>query len=365
MVRKACATLALAGLAACREEPVPSPWPRAASELVLTRRVLAELPAVGHITDLFVEGAEVLVAGTSGVARLERASGKVLSAARYALPSPPWIDARFHDVDGDGKREIVRAQDGWVGPTAVLELDGSTRWVKPMPMRAREPLDVEGDGRLEFLVGEPNADLVWLLDHEGVPRWQRSWGSTQTGVATADLDGDGTRELLFADGDSVQVCTATGERLTAVAPPEAGYVNALRAVDGLPGHVGARLLLGAYSTARERQLWWACSERLEPLGLVALGETVFEEEHALREPLERDPPLGLAVFSEVHPAATAGFSATWLRVALFDAHGDCVYDDPIAGTEAATPGRGAHLVLSAYPLRLLVGYGPTLWELAE
>jgi len=351
---------ALALALSCREEPLAAPWPRSATPLALTRTRLAEVPAVGGISDLRVVGQELLVAGACGVARLELGTGRVLASAPYPLECPPTLAARFADVDGDGTLEIVRFENGWVPPVAVLELDGRLRWVQNVPAREDDLLDADGDGCLEILVGNANEDTVYLLDCRGNVLWQREWGPSQNGVV------DGARELVYADGEALQVCRADGERLRTIAPPRGGYLNSLEKVVGLPGLPEARFVLGAYVKDAGSQLWWALGEELELLGPLERGDDHFAQAYFERVTVDPDRGLSLAFMEEKHQAAVAGFKASWLRVALFDAAGACVFEEPLApGDGPLASGPGAHVVLERRPLRLLVGYGSTLWEYRE
>jgi hypothetical protein len=349
--------LALAG--GCDTEPLEAPWKRSATPLALTRTRIRDVPAVGAISDLRIVGEELLVAGTCGVARLELATGSVPASAAYPLDCPPYLPARFADVDGDGSLEIVRLANGWVPPVAVLELDGALRWVQNVPAREDDLLDSDGDGCLEILVGNANESTVYLLDCRGNVLWQREWGPSQNGVV------DGARELVYADGEVLAVCTADGERIRTIAPPRTGYVNSLEKVAGLPGLPQARFLVGAYVKGTG-QLWWAYGEELDVLGTVERGDDHFAEGYFERVTIDPARKLALALVEEKHQAPVAGFKASWLRVALFDADGACVFEEPLEpGPTPVAGAPGAHAVLSTRPLRLLVGYGPTLWEYRE
>src|SRR5206468_3386588 len=127
----------------------------------------------------------------SGVAWVDLGERRIFSMSTYALPSPPYLGGRIVDIDGDGHLAIARFEEGWVEPTAVLELDGRVRWIQDLPAREDDLLDTDGDGRLEILVGKPNEDEVYLLDDRGRVRWKQAWGRTQNGVVALDTDGDG------------------------------------------------------------------------------------------------------------------------------------------------------------------------------
>ncbi len=100
----------------------PSPWPKAEKRLALGKSRLLDLSDVGDVSDLALDGEQLIVSGTCGVARIALGEGRILASAKYGLPCPPALDGRIVDVDGDGKLEIARFDEGWVGPVAVLEL---------------------------------------------------------------------------------------------------------------------------------------------------------------------------------------------------------------------------------------------------
>jgi len=349
---------------ACQQEPSEPwlPWSRAESRLLLNKSRVLELPDVGYITDLRLDGETWIVAGTTGVTRTHFEEPKILSRSKYALSSSPHLDCRIVDIDGDGCLEIARFNAGWVPPTCVLELDGRMRWTQELPAREDDLLDSDGDGRLEILVGNPNEVDVYLLDDLGRVRWKQAWGPTQNGVVALDTDGDGAREILYSDGEGVRICNAAGERLRALETPRNGFVNSLEELQGLPGLERTRVIVGAYVEGAGQQ-WWCYSQRLEYLGPLDwfLADALVD-----RMPLERQPPMSVSVFEEKDQAPVAGFSASRLQILLFDAAGKSVFEDVLEPEgEALAHGRGGFLVMSSKPLRLVVGYGKTLWEYRE
>lgn len=69
-------------------------------------------------------------------------------------------------------------------------------------------MDLDGDGKLEILVGEAGSRTVKLLDHEGRVRWERLH-ETRMAVVAHDTDGDGKQELLVPDRKGVRLWEVT------------------------------------------------------------------------------------------------------------------------------------------------------------
>ncbi|MBN2584629.1 MAG: VCBS repeat-containing protein [Planctomycetes bacterium] len=139
-------------------------------------------------------------------------------------PRKPWtrrvIEDRFRkyhdqaigDVDNDGEPELVFvSQLG--GVLAYYDIPDNPR-VEPWPrecfhliadgvsdkLEGLAVVDIDGDGRLELLAG-PN---IWRCDGPGGAWRVESFadGFVMTRVAAADLDGDGSPEIVLCEGES-------------------------------------------------------------------------------------------------------------------------------------------------------------------
>ncbi len=329
--------------------------------LVAVREVFAQVPVVGDVSDLHLLGDEiVLVAGTCGAAEIDLATGEVLAEVSFDLPCPPFLGSRIVDVDGDGSLEFARFSAGWVGPTAVLERDGSPRWVEPTPARCDRLFDVDGDGRLEVLVAEPNSPDVRLLDHAGEVVWSRTWTKGNLDAWPWDVDGDGADELLDVDGEALHVVGRDGRELHATRPPGSAYVNAVRFVTASGAPRDARVLVGDHQHGR--QVYHAYGQDVRTyLGThgreLALS---FVGTQSLRR---RGATLHAKLENRKKQAWPAGHESSRLRLTVLDPGTGATLEDWIdpEGQELARAD-GALLPLGGDPCRFLVGYGPTIWK---
>ena len=348
----------------CRAEPQDHAVEQVLS---LQRSLVVQVPVVRDISDMrLLEGTEagqVLIAGTCGAFVLDPATREAEGETAFDLPCPPFLDSTIVDVDGDGRLEFTRFQPGWVGPTSVLERDGSVRWSVETPARCEHPFDLDGDGRVEVLVAEPNSKTIRLLDHRGELVWQREWtGSNVDGFAW-DVDGDGEGELIYVDGKALRVCGRDGRELFATTPPGGGYVNAIRFVAG-SGVLGeAELLVGAY--ANERQSYHAYGRSAEE----HIAEYSWEEVApfvGVQRFERRGQALFLKVDNVMQQAFPAGNKSSELRLSMYDAQGVPLFEDTISKPDnELARGEGAALLLDEDPIRLLVGYGDRVWEYIE
>lgn len=157
----------------------------------------------------------------------------------------PFLGPVVGDLDGDGVAEVVIASteaDGGFASGRLVVFDSRTMNIRAIwqgvaggnqswtGVHALELRDIDGDGRLEILVGSDRfrSGLVEAFRFSGNGRFDRIWSNaTQpregpvVSVAMADIDGDGKPEVL----------TGTG---SAGSNPEQGYlIYAYDAVSGV------------------------------------------------------------------------------------------------------------------------------------
>jgi outer membrane protein assembly factor BamB len=120
------------------------------------------------------------------------------------------------DVDGDGKLEL--GFTGWESGKGLRCLDAATgvqKWEWPLDGNPRVPVataDVDGDGRDEFLFAR-GATLCAVNGKSGTQNvvWQATLPSPPGNLVLADADGDRKVEILFIGADSTLYCLDRGQ----------------------------------------------------------------------------------------------------------------------------------------------------------
>ncbi len=141
-------------------------------------------------------------------------------AGRWQRSQDSFIAA---DVDGDGHVEIVIANEV-NGQTGVLKWDGAALvvvWVSAIPLEGpvgdskygRDNFitaDVDGDGRVEIVIANNGESRTGVLKWDGTaltPAWMGArslggiagnWNRGEDSFTAADLDGDGRVEIVIA-----------------------------------------------------------------------------------------------------------------------------------------------------------------------
>jgi hypothetical protein len=123
-------------------------------------------------------------------------------AYEYVAPPNGEGIARALDYDGDGEMDLLG------GDSHVLLMgvgDGTfvpAPLVYPVPLRGPPIiLDIDGDERSDFLGSDGNGNTIPYLNPEGgLQRLQRDWGGLGGFLLSADLDRDGTPDVVTKSG---------------------------------------------------------------------------------------------------------------------------------------------------------------------
>ncbi len=163
-------------------------------------------PAIG---DLDGDGTPEVVVGSYLDARLQclDANGRPRWLADLDPEAHVYASAALADLDEDGRLEVlVGAYDGHF---RCFASDGRERWSYNLGARIHSsPLvvDSDGDGRLEILVGCTDGTL-YAFDTRGLLLWSYATSDRlQSSPMAADLDGDGRLEILIGSYDGFLCC---------------------------------------------------------------------------------------------------------------------------------------------------------------
>jgi hypothetical protein len=343
--------LALAGaviLAACGLMPDASLPPRPneleqvgvrAGEGLLQKSIWLENASLGDVTSITDVGARgVLVAGTTAAAYVKdgTAGDRVAWSERASFVEPV-------DVDGDGKLEFLDSGGpGWQG--AAL-LDGAGRPV--FQPASRQGIDhmaaghLDADGRLDFVVGHNGGSGVVRYDALGHELW-RQGDANVWHVEIVDTNADGTAEVVHSNAaGQLTIRDGSGAVVRRVDPP-GSYFSSFSLVQW-PRSAPPRPIYSA-----DGSLWIADYSGEVGLQLAAPGSETLGDARAV--------PIRLGKAD--HLAALVAFQH-WDRTSLFvfDATGAVAYREVVEGgcdALAAVPGEKGD--------DLLLGCGPRTWR---
>ena len=197
-------------------------------------------PSAIKILDMDGDGkADILTSGA--VFRNISEPGALTFAPRYDAPTANGYSLIVTDIDGDGKPDIVVPDD--VSENLFVQLNHSTKGNLSIAPPVAAPghdhsyavaADVDGDGRTDILYGDNNGFGIAVLYNRSTPgnvnfsvAPEYYAGAYPTGLAVADLDGDGKPDVAAGEyGYSMTV-------LKNVSAADSAYL--LSAANWLPG----------------------------------------------------------------------------------------------------------------------------------
>ncbi len=104
-------------------------------------------------------------------------------------------EVRALDLDGDGRLEFVNRGGNW-HPATVWDADGRIRWRLDWGVNQLATGRLDDDEHVDFVVGR-NARGLARLDGDGETVWEHPGGNVWD-VELTDLDGDGRDEILHS-----------------------------------------------------------------------------------------------------------------------------------------------------------------------
>jgi hypothetical protein len=212
--------------------------------------------AVGNVT----EGPEpeVVLSTATGILYAIRADGSTAWSVQPGS-NAMIVGPSLGDVDGDGDLDVISGDAANNGNMfAIRGTDGSTIWSVPTTSNqygGQVLVDWEDDGLLETVFGMTRRNQIRSLDSTGATRWTYTTGGNTYGVpSAADVDLDGVEEILVGSFDnSLHVIDRNGNVVDQYFAPDA--VSAPPIVADLDGDgtmeivFASRSITYAYSTA--------------------------------------------------------------------------------------------------------------------
>ena len=139
----------------------------------------------------------VIVPQTDGTVTCLGPTGNVLWEEK--MPSDCFSLPALGDVDSDGELESLIPSDH--GFLTCLERDGTVRWrARPRKVGNAGPVctDLNGDAKAEALCGFNDGTLFAFDGSSGQTLWTfKSAGTIDASISVADLDKDGSQEIVF------------------------------------------------------------------------------------------------------------------------------------------------------------------------
>lgn len=199
-------------------------WERLTGAYVGASAPVVSAPAIGDI-DADGRNEVVFTSFDQHVYAVEGGTGALKQGWPHHTFDTIWSSPALADLDGDGKLEVIVGSDQHLEPAPIGTPDGGglhvIRWdgvrypgfpkfYDQVIVSSPAVGDIDGDGQPEIVFGTGGfwpgrAHRVYALNCDGssVPGWPVTvQGQVSTAPALADLDGDGTPEVVVTDDAS-------------------------------------------------------------------------------------------------------------------------------------------------------------------
>lgn len=188
-------------------------------EQFLSNDKLIEIRSISVNTNKSNTNEELIIIGKTGAlfAELNGEQKTFVSFDRRVGETVPV------DVEGDGVLEFMNRGGGWQ-PVSLLDSRGRTLWIYPSEelsasKEAADTMaagDIDKDGMLDFVIGMNGSGGLHVLDAKGKEMWKRDAGNVFS-VEILDIDKDGSPEILHSDsGEGIVIRKANGDKIGAI-----------------------------------------------------------------------------------------------------------------------------------------------------
>lgn len=139
------------------------------------------------------------------------------------------------DIDGNGTKELILGYNSrvMVVDHTGAHLPGWPQTIDPTNSGAHIQIspvvaDLDGDGSPEILAAnDQNKVFIWSANGTLLSGWPKNLGGFSTNIAVDDLTGDGQKEIIISNNGTMRVCDTNGVTLP-------GWPLSIQALNGPP-----------------------------------------------------------------------------------------------------------------------------------
>jgi hypothetical protein len=158
----------------------------------------------------------IYVLGRNGQCAELNASGDVVR--EFELQDNTCLTLRVAQLSGKGRSAQLLTFSKWVGQLKSYDFDGNPRWNYRSGINDICPVDVDGDGADEVVIGFNGNTGLHVLTSEGKVLWQAD-GANLWHVSAGDVLGVGVPQVLTtASGGKVHIFGQDGKKIRVLDP---------------------------------------------------------------------------------------------------------------------------------------------------